>query len=589
MKRYILTAVAVLCLSATLAAQNQAALAILAQLDTEAARAKPGATRNTLRELLADLRVLLEIPVPPPVCPPPVCPTCPPPIVCPSVPVVDCAVSPWGQWSAWTPISLTDESRTRTRTVVTPDSGGGAVCPALTETETQPIPVVVPPVSTVSTAAELHAALRTPGVYTLASGTYVGNFTMAVDGVALIGAALPSGRVVPDATAGYRLIPADPSRATLTITASHSRVTGLWIGQGNPARAVVEIGSPDVADPLLQPDDVTLDRVEIVAGTSGGLRGIAAHTRAFTLTQSRIVGFWWQGADSQALLIVNGPGPYTVTDNQLQASAENLMVGGASIRSAAMVPNGITIQRNLIDKPQAWRQIAGSVKNSIEFKVGKNILVEDNLIDGMWASAQTGSAILLTPRNPYSDSPWVEVSDVVIRRNRLINHTDGFFANIMGHNDQGDTDPSKMTGQTARVTIEGNYADSHKGIMVNRGVAGWLRVRNNTWPNISPTTGVAWQFEPAPNTVKTPCQWVRNVFSAGRYGILGGGNGSGIAALDYYCEPGYVVAGNVIEAPVRSIWPYVAPNTNKFLSGPGLLAPLLDVDGHYLPDGSIGW
>jgi hypothetical protein len=47
MKRLILTAFAVLCLSASLLAQNQAALAILAQLDTEAARAKPGTTRNT--------------------------------------------------------------------------------------------------------------------------------------------------------------------------------------------------------------------------------------------------------------------------------------------------------------------------------------------------------------------------------------------------------------------------------------------------------------------------------------------------------------------------------------------------------------
>jgi hypothetical protein len=175
---------------------------------------------------------------------------------------------------------------------------------------------------------------------------------------------------------------------------------------------------------------------------------------------------------------------------------------------------------------------------------------------------------------------------VVIRRNRLINHTDGFFANIMGHNDQGDTDPSKMTGQTARVTIEGNYADSKKGIMVNRGVAGWLRVRNNTFPYI---TSTAWQFEPAPNTIRTPCEWTRNVFSAGQFGILGGGNGSGIVALDYYCEQGYVVAQNVIEQPVRSAWPWVAPNTNKFLSGPGLLAPLLDVDGRYLPDGSLGW
>jgi hypothetical protein len=202
MKRLIITAVAVLCLSATIAAQNQAALAILAQLDTEAARAKPGSTRNTLRELLADLRVLLEAA---PACPvPEPCPTCPPPPVCP---------------------------------IVVPP------------VEIPPV-VEVPPSATVSTAAELHAALRTPGIYTLAPGTYTGNFTAAVDGVTLLGAALPDARVLPDATAGYKLVPADPSRATLTITASRIRLSGIWIGQGQAGRSVVEVGSPDVADPL---------------------------------------------------------------------------------------------------------------------------------------------------------------------------------------------------------------------------------------------------------------------------------------------------------------------------------------------------
>ena len=58
---------------------------------------------------------------------------------------VDCVVSAWGPWSAWVPISATQEQRTRSRTVVTPAANGGAPCPALTETETrviQPLPPV---------------------------------------------------------------------------------------------------------------------------------------------------------------------------------------------------------------------------------------------------------------------------------------------------------------------------------------------------------------------------------------------------------------------------------------------------------------
>jgi hypothetical protein len=521
---------------------NQGALALVAEMDAVAARVKtPGSARNELRALLADLRVLLETSQPVPV----------------PVPEPE-------------PVPIPEPEPTPVP-VPTPE------------------PVPVPPSGTVTTAAELHAALRVAGVYTLAPGTYSGNFVMAVGGVTLIGAALPDARVTPGATAGYRLIPQAPGDPTLRITASRVRVIGVWIGQGNPSRAVVEIGSDAVADPLLQPDDVTLDRIEIVAGAQGGIRGISAHTRAFTLARSRVVNFWWQGADSQAFLACNGPGPYTIVDNQLQASGENVMWGGGSIRSAAMVPGAVLLKGNLLDKPLAWRRILnadgsvlqagipGSVKNSVEFKAVRGAVVEGNLIDGMWADAQPGAMIVLTPRNQYNDSPWTVVEDVVIRGNKSTNHFAGYWINIMG------TDNNAPTQQTARITIEGNYTDSLRGIQIQRGVAGWLRVSNNTMPKI---TSAVLAFEG--NQVLTPFTFVRNVVRAGSFGIAGQVS-SGIAGLDYYCAPGWVVQGNVIEQPVRTSWPWQAPNTNKFIAAPETLAPLLDADGHYLPGGGLGW
>lgn len=66
----------------------------------------------------------------------------PPP---PPPPPVDCVVSEWGAWSAWTDNGDGTESRTRTRTIVTEPSNGGAACPALTETETRPIAEEPPP------------------------------------------------------------------------------------------------------------------------------------------------------------------------------------------------------------------------------------------------------------------------------------------------------------------------------------------------------------------------------------------------------------------------------------------------------------
>ncbi len=50
---------------------------------------------------------------------------------------INCAVSAWSPWSDWTPINDTQEQRTRTRTITTAPSDGGAACPPLTETQTR--------------------------------------------------------------------------------------------------------------------------------------------------------------------------------------------------------------------------------------------------------------------------------------------------------------------------------------------------------------------------------------------------------------------------------------------------------------------
>ena len=50
---------------------------------------------------------------------------------------VDCMVSAWGAWSDWSDTTNQCGTRERNRTVETPASGGGNVCPHLTETETK--------------------------------------------------------------------------------------------------------------------------------------------------------------------------------------------------------------------------------------------------------------------------------------------------------------------------------------------------------------------------------------------------------------------------------------------------------------------
>ena len=84
---------------------------------------------------------------------------------CDIVPV-DCVVSAWSAWS-----SCVNGSQTRTRTIITPASGGGTPCPVLTETQNcqQPVNCVVSEWSAWSTCVD-GSQTRTRTVITPASG-----------------------------------------------------------------------------------------------------------------------------------------------------------------------------------------------------------------------------------------------------------------------------------------------------------------------------------------------------------------------------------------------------------------------------------
>lgn len=457
-----------------------------------------------------------------------------------------------------------------------PDARTAAVTIAgATVTVTQDAPPQAT-VRTVSDAAALTAALQTSGLpIQLSPGTYVGNFVIAVDGTEIRG--LPvSARVTPGQ--GVLIKAADTSHNALVIAASHVKLSGFDVLAVATDRAAVIGGSPNVSDPLQQPDDLTMDGIAVVAMAGGGKRGVEMHTRAFTMRRSFVAGFFYSGADSQAFLACNGPGPYLLEDSQFQASGENVMFGGGTIKSAAMVPDGITLRHLLLDKPQAWRQKSGTVKNSLEFKAGKNVLVEDVVIDGCWKDAQSGNAIVLTPRNQNNDSPWTVVRDVVLRRVVVRNHTDGYAVQTLY------TDNNAPSLPLANVTIDHCLFLSPSGIVLNGGMDGALVIVDSTMPSINSRFGAVLTFNgPIATVAKPALTFQRNVLVSGPYGV-----NSQYAGLGTYTFAAYLASvvngGNVVEETVWTRWPIA---TGKMLK-PGELAPLLDAGFRYTPGGA-GW
>ncbi|HZA34746.1 MAG TPA: hypothetical protein VE505_07450, partial [Vicinamibacterales bacterium] len=234
----------------------------------------------------------------------------------------------------------------------------------------------------------------------------------------------------------------------------------------------------------------------------------------------------------------------------------------------------VEIVGNTLAKPDAWRTMKGTVKNSLEFKAVRRALVENNVIDGSWKDAQDGSAILLTPRNQYGDTPWVVVEDVTIRGNTLRRTTDGFAVNILGR------DNNHPSRQTARVTIERNlFTDARSGIRVSGGVDGHLAVRRNTFPAIA----YNW-FAFSGTGPQTPLTVTGNVTRSGSYGISGDGS-TAPGAPSLTLTTVLAFSDNVIERTAERTIAWPDGNT---LLAPGALGTLLDKQFRH-PKGNIGY
>jgi Right handed beta helix region len=101
---------------------------------------------------------------------------------------------------------------------------------------------------------------------------------------------------------------------------------------------------------------LVLDRLYIVGDPEfGQKRAIALNSGATEIRNCYIAGIRGVGMDTQAIGGWNGPGPYVIENNYLEAAGENVMFGGGVPSISGLVPEGITIRRNALSKPVTWR------------------------------------------------------------------------------------------------------------------------------------------------------------------------------------------------------------------------------------------
>lgn len=326
-------------------------------------------------------------------------------------------------------------------------------------------------------------------------------------------------------------------------------------------------------------------------------RFVLGNGRHITLTQSHCAGVWRSGQDSQCFAAWDGAGPYTITDNFLEAAGENVMFGGADSTAPDTIPADILVEDNFMSKRLEWKGQPRGVKNLFELKAARRVTVRRNVFERNWVDAQGGTAILFTPRNQGGTAPWTVVEDVLFEHN-IVRDTPTHLS-ILGYDSNG------ASQQTTRITIRQNlFLGSGGGRLALIGnEAGQIVFDHNTYvsPLPSSTSMVTLYAEgtiaEASGATRVPAfaadalTFTNNLLQFNAYGVHSS-VGLGAAALTAMTRT-YAWANNVLAGGYGSY-----PPTTTFLPADEYPAHL-DADYYLVPtsafksmatDGTdIGW
>jgi len=204
--------------------------------------------------------------------------------------------------------------------------------------------------------------------------------------------------------------------------AHHFRLQFLEIVNTYAANDIVQLGDgsrlQDTTGEI--PHHLEIDRCYIHGDpTYGQKRGVSLNSASTVIVNSYISDIKSRQEDSQAIAGWNGPGPYTIENNYLEAAGEVFLLGGADPKIPNLVPSDVSFRYNHVRKQPSWRGQGWVIKNLIEFKNAQRVVIDRNLIEYSWAAAQPGFAIVLTPRNQEGTAPWSVVQNIDITNNTI--------------------------------------------------------------------------------------------------------------------------------------------------------------------------
>jgi Right handed beta helix region len=392
----------------------------------------------------------------------------------------------------------------------------------------------------------------------------------------------PGTRVSPANAASMPKILAPNGGSALVTEANshHFRFVGIEFAPVSGSKLVyqvVTIGNKDTS-PATLPSYIVFDRCYVHGDPAESRRGIEMDGAYVAVVDSYISHFQQEGIDSQGLWAYNTTGPLQIRNNYIEAATENVLFGGADARAAELVPADIEVSNNHLFKQLSLMPSKKyPMKNLLEFKAAQRVAVTGNTFENNPAHAQSGFAILITPRNQNGNAPWSVTSDIAITGNTLINVGSGF--NIAG------LDNFHQTGLTERILLRNNLvgvtglngADGRAFQFLAAG--GDYTVDHNTVINTAlppATPASALTLAEAKRSMINNFVFTNNLSTRTRYGFFGSGVGEGTPALNKYFTNWTFSKNVLIDGPAAQY-----PAGNFFPTGVAAVRFLNYAGGNY--------
>ncbi|MBK7522882.1 MAG: T9SS type A sorting domain-containing protein [Saprospiraceae bacterium] len=368
-------------------------------------------------------------------------------------------------------------------------------------------------------------------------------------------------RIIPDQPTGILQFPTQKDLLSKIVTtnlsglpcfrtsasAHHYRFTGLEITVAQNvinSYGLMFLGSGTQSTPESVPHHIIVDRCYIHGHSDATVMkaGILLNSSYSAIVDSHISEFHSIGFDTYAIGGTNGPGPFKILNNYLEAAGENILFGGASASIPGLVPSDIEIRNNHFYKPFSWRvghsDYKGkhwTIKNLFELKTGKRVWLDGNVFENVWSDlpvGQSGYAILFTVRTEGGGSPQADVSDITCTNNII--RKAGAGISISGRDNPGSNQSQRIYFANnlfyeidGDLYGDGNIAGPNDGTFLKIGEPSDVIFDHNTVLQSGPVT---WAYDTTRN-----CRFTNNLFlsflSAGGYqgmygpGFAHGGNG----------------------------------------------------------------